>query len=158
MKSRLIASLAVGAAIALGTTGCAMISPQATTIHYSPADGVSVSAPGSPLQVRNALIVADEAGENGNFVAAIVNDTDDAQTLSLEFGEGSGAIQKSVRVPARSVVSLGSDDTEPLLVKGIDTLPGSDLPVFFQSGDADTVRADIPVLDGSLSYLESLAP
>lgn len=157
MKSRLVASIALGAAILLGATGCSMISPQATTIPYSPADGVNVKDSG-PLEVRNALIVADENGENGNFVAAIVNTSGDPQTLQLTFGEGGGAIEKSVRVPARGVVSLGTEDTEPLLVAGIDTLPGADLAVFFQSGDGDTVRADVPVLDGELPYLAPLVP
>ncbi len=61
MKSRLIASLAVGALVLLGTTGCAMLSTQATTIPYSPSDGVNIPDSG-PLQVRNALIVSDEEG------------------------------------------------------------------------------------------------
>ena len=44
MKSRLIASLALGALVVFGTTGCAMLSTQATTLEYSPADGVNVLA------------------------------------------------------------------------------------------------------------------
>lgn len=157
MKSRLVASIALGAVVLLGTTGCSMISPQATTIPYSAADGVNVKDSG-PLQVRNALIVADESGADGNFVAAIVNATAESQTLTLEFGEGEAAISKTVRVPANTVVSLGADDTDPLLVEGIDTKPGADLPVFFQSGDGETVRADVPVLDGTLPYLAPLVP
>ncbi len=154
-RSRVIALLAIGTTVMLGATGCNMISPQATTIAYSAADGVNVHSPGAPLQVRNALIVADDEGENGNFVAAIVNTTAEAQSLTVEFGEG-GATE-TVRVPARGVVSLGADD-EPILIEGLDTKPGADLPVFFQSGDTETVRTDVPVLDGSLPYLEALVP
>ncbi len=33
-----------------------------------------------------------------------------------------------MRVPANSVVSLGTEDTEPLLIEDLDTLPGSDIP------------------------------
>lgn len=157
MKSRLVASIALGAVILLGTTGCSLISPQATSIAYSAAEGVNVKDSG-PLQVRNALIVADESGANGNFVAAIVNATADTHTLNLEFGEGASAITKSIRVPANSVLSLGAEDNEPLLVKGIDTMPGADLDVFFQAGDGETVRAAVPVLDGQLDYLRPLVP
>lgn len=155
---RLLSSLALGAAVVLGATGCGMVAPQATTIMYSAADGVNVPAPDAPLQVRNALIVADESGENGNFVAAIVNDTSESHTLSLEFGEGGTAIAKTVRVPAGTVLSLGAEGNEPLLVEGIDTPPGADIPVAFQSGDSDTVRIDVPVLDGTLPYLAPLVP
>jgi hypothetical protein len=108
VNTRRLAPVALAAAVLLGVTGCAMISPQATTIPYSPADGVNVPASG-PLKVRNALFVADEAGENANFLAAIVNDTDKAQTLLV----GVDGANKSVRVPARSTVSLGFDDAEP---------------------------------------------
>ena len=50
------------------------------------------------------------------------------------------------------------DGNVKLLVEGIDTMPGADLPVFFQSGDGETVRADVPVLDGTLPYLAPLVP
>ncbi|WP_375385565.1 DNA modification methylase [uncultured Microbacterium sp.] len=155
MKSRLIASLAVGAAIVLGTTGCSMLSTQATTIPYSPADGVTVTASG-PLEVRNALIVANDAGTVGNFVAAIVNQTSDAHELNIEVGDGQ--IRKTVRVPANSTVSLGAEDTRPLRLEGIDTKPGANLDMYFQSGDAGGVLATVPVLNGSLDYLTELAP
>lgn len=154
MKSRLFASLAVGAVVALGTTGCSMISPQATTIEYNASDGVAADA--GPLQVRNALIVANDEGTEGNFIAAIVNNTDDAETLNIAFGEG--VADATVRVPARTVVSLGIDGEEPILVEGLDSKPGSDLPTSFQSGDGETVLVDVPVLDGTLDYLTEYVP
>ena len=157
MKLRFIASLAIGAALVVGTTGCSMISTQATTIQYSAAEGVNVHGAG-PLEVRNALIVANEDGSEGNFVAAIVNQTDEQQTLHLEFGDGGDTIEKQIRVPANTVLSLGTEDTEPLLIKGLDTLPGADITTFFQSGDAEGALASVPVLDGGLAYLAPLVP
>ncbi len=157
MKSRLIASLAVGAAVLLGSTGCAMVSSQATTIPYSAAEGVNVHGSG-PLEVRNALIVANEDGSEGNFVAAIVNQTEESHTLHITFGEGGDAIEEEIRVPANTVVSLGTEDAEPLLIEGLDTPPGSDIPAYFQSGDAEGVLVTVPVLDGGLDYLAPLVP
>jgi hypothetical protein len=157
VKSRLIASLALGALVVLGTSGCAMLSTQATTLPYSPADGVNIPDSG-PLQVRNVLIVADEDGVDGNLVAAIVNQTSDSQSLRIEFGEGSSKTSETIRVPANSTVSLGNEDTEPLLLEGIDTKPGANLPMYFQSGDGDGILFAVPVLDGSLDYLADLAP
>ncbi|GAA3213575.1 DNA modification methylase [Microbacterium terregens] len=157
MKSRLIASLALGALVVLGTSGCAMISTQATTIQYSPSDGVNIPDSG-PLQVRNVLIVADDDGNDGNLIAAIVNTTSDSQTLRIEFGEGSAKTTESIRVPANSTVSLGTDETEPVLLEGIDTKPGAVLPMYFQSGDGEGILFDVPVLDGSLDYYGDLLP
>ncbi|MBD3942824.1 DNA modification methylase [Microbacterium sp. NEAU-LLC] len=155
MNRRLIASLAVGAALVLTTTGCSMISPQATTIPYSAAEGTNVHDSG-PLEVRNAFVVANDEGTAGNFVAAIVNDTEDSHTLNVEFGEGGPSL--TVRVPANTTVSLGSDEDEPLEIDGFEGLPGTDVATFFQSGDSEGALVSIPVLDGSLDYLSALAP
>ena len=160
MKSRLIASIAVGAAVVLGTTGCNILAPQATTIDYSASDGVNVPAASGPLDVRNALIVADKDGELGNFVAAVVNSTTQPQTLRVEVGEGSSAVRASVNVPASTTLSLGdlASGVEPLRLEGIDAVPGSTVPVYFQSGDGEGALMQVPVLDGALEYLSTLAP
>lgn len=160
MKTRLIASIAVGAAVVLGTTGCNLIAPQATTIDYSASDGVNVPAAAGPLHVRNALIVADEEGTTGNLVAAIVNDTTDSLTLRIEVGEGSSAVKTDVTVPANRTLSLGdlTSDTEPLRLDDIEAVPGSTIPVYFQSGDGEGSLMQVPVLDGALEYLSPLAP
>lgn len=159
MKSRLLASAALGAAVLLGTTGCAFITEQATTLTYSPADGVNIPDSG-PLKVRNALIVSEAEGEAGSLIAAIVNETDEAQTLNIELGEGASAQKATVRVPAQSSVSLGnpSDDTDPLTIDEVDGPPGSTVPVYFQSGDAEGVLYQVPVLDGELDYYNELLP
>jgi hypothetical protein len=157
VKPRLIASLALSALVVLGTTGCAMLSTQATQIPYSPSDGVNIPDSG-PLQVRNALIVTDEEGAEGNLVAAIVNPTTESHTLNLEWGEGSSKSSETIRVPANTTVSLGTAETDPLLLEDIDSVPGTNLPMFFQSGDAEGVLFDVPVLDGALDYYGVLLP
>lgn len=155
-RSRLFATVALGAAIALGATGCTFMTPQSTTIQYSAAEGVNVYDSG-PLEVRNAFIVADEEGALGNFVAAIVNDTAEAHTLRVSIGEGE-TVDLAIRVPANTVLSLGSDETSPVLIDGIEMLPGSDVPGFFESGDSEGVLISVPVLDGGLDYLAPLVP
>jgi ABC-type uncharacterized transport system auxiliary subunit len=42
VNTRRLASVALAAAVVLSTAGCSMISPQATTISYSAADGVNI--------------------------------------------------------------------------------------------------------------------
>jgi hypothetical protein len=108
--------------------------------------------------VRNVLIVTDEEGVDGNLVAAIVNGTSEPQTLNIEYGEGSSKSAEKIRVPANTTVSLGTAETEPLLLEGIDTKPGANLPMFFQSGDSDGILFAVPVLDGSLDYYGDLLP
>ncbi|MET0813224.1 MAG: DNA modification methylase [Microbacterium sp.] len=157
MKPRLIASIAVGAAVLLGTSGCTFMTPQSTGIQYSAAEGVNVYASG-PLQVRNAFIVANEDGSEGNFVAAIVNDTDERHTLTVSIGPEGDTIDLRIPVPANSVLSLGSDETDPILVEGVTMLPGADIPGFFTSGDEEGALVSLPILDGQLEYLADLVP
>jgi hypothetical protein len=152
-SSRLLATAAVGLAVTLGASGCSMISPQATTIEYSASDGVNVPDSG-PLDVRNALIVADESGATGNFIAAVVNDTDSTETLNI----GIGGQVATVTVPARTTVSMGADGVEPLLINGLDSAPGSTVDVAFQSGDGEGVDIAVPVLDGGLPQYAPFVP
>ena len=155
MNSRALASAALAGLVILGTAGCGAITPQATTIEYSASDGVNVpDAEGAPLQIRNAVVVADEDGELGNLVAAVVNTSDSAANLVVEWGDESA----TVRVPADGVVSLGTADEDPLLLRSIDSPAGSTLPIYFQSGDAEGVLVEVPVLDGCLAQFEDLVP
>jgi hypothetical protein len=154
VKSRLVASAALSALVLVGATGCAFISPQATTIEYAASDGVNVPASDGPLDIRNAFIVATEDGSNGNLIAGIVNTTDKSETLTVEI---EGLEPLTVRVGAGETVSLGAD-AEPLLIEGLDTMPGATIEMYFQSGDAGGATAEIPVLDGSLPYYADLVP
>jgi hypothetical protein len=156
VNSRLIASLAVSALVVLGTSGCALVSTQATQLQYSASDGVNIPHSG-PLDVRNVLVVTED-GVDGVLVAAIVNTTSEPQTLNIEYGEGSDKTSEKIRVPANGVVSLGTDETDALPLEGIDSAPGTNLPMFFQSGDSEGVLYAVPVLDGSLDYYGDLLP
>ena len=154
MKSRLVASAALSALVLLGATGCTFITPQSTKIEYPASDGVNVSDADGPIDVRNALVIATEDGKIGNFIGAIVNPTEDSATLTIALA---GTEPLTITVPAGGTVSLGAAD-EPLRIVGLDTKPGATVEMHFQSGDSTGVKAQIPVLDGSLSYYSDLVP
>lgn len=154
MKSRLAASAALSALVLLGATGCTFITPQSTQIEYPASDGVNVSDADGPLDIRNAFIVATEDGSVGNFIAAIVNPTDEKATLTLSVD---GIDSFTVTVPAGDTVSLGAN-ADPLRVVDLDTMPGATIEVHFQSGDSTGVKTQVPVLDGSLPYYADLVP
>ncbi|MBV0895471.1 DNA modification methylase [Microbacterium sp. NC79] len=160
MTSRALASIALGAAVILGATGCNMISPQATTIPYSAAEGINIDDASGPVKVRNLFIVADESGENGNLIGSFINNTDEDHTVSIQIGEGSDAISVEVEVAAKSTVALGgSGDTgaDPLPLEGLNADVGATVVSNITSG-GDTVMTHLTVLDGKMSYLKDLAP
>ncbi|UWF77064.1 DNA modification methylase [Microbacterium neungamense] len=161
MKSRLAASVAprlaatavLGAAVAFGATGCAFLTHQATTIQYPASDGVNIETTGGPVEVRNAMVVADAEGEVGNLVAALVNTSNDDATLTVEVnGE-----TLTVDVPGGERVSLGADE-DPLEIEGLDAVPGSTVEIYFASGGDAGSAAEVPVLDGTLPYYRDLVP
>ncbi|GAA1161803.1 DNA modification methylase [Microbacterium oxydans] len=154
MKSRLVASAALSALVLLGTTGCTFITPQSTKTEYAASDGVNVSDEDGPIDVRNALVVATEDGSVGNFVAAIVNPTDEKATLTVTV---EGVDPFAITVPANDTVSLGSD-ADPVRIVGLDTKPGATVEIHFQSGDSTGVKTQVPVLDGTLPYYSDLVP
>lgn len=154
MKSRLVASAALSALVLLGATGCTFITPQSTEVKYSASDGVNVPDSDGPLDIRNAMIVATEDGSVGNLVAAIVNPSSSAETLTIEI---EGLDPLTLRVGAGDTVSLGAN-AEPLRIDDLDTKPGATVQMYFQSGDATGATADVPVLDGTLPYYADLVP
>jgi len=158
-NARLLASLALCTGVVLGATGCGLTADITTATPYSPSDGMNVPDSG-PIDVRNALIVvnADDQPEVGSFVAALINSTDSSETLTIQIGEGADAITEEVTVEADSVLSFGTADEPPLQLQGITAEAGSTVAVFFQSGDAEGVRSNVPVLDGDMDYLSTLVP
>lgn len=154
MKSRLVAAAAISALVLLGTTGCTFITPQSTKIEYPASDGVNISDESGPIVVRNALIVANEDGSVGNFVAAFVNPTGEKATMTVTVEGGDPMV---VSVPAGGSISLGANE-DPLRIVDLDTMPGATVDVHFQSGDSAGVKAAIPVLDGTLPYYADLVP
>jgi len=154
VKSRLVASAALSALVLLGATGCTFITPQSTEIKYSASDGINIPDSDGPLEIRNAMIIATEDGSTGNLIAAIVNPTDKAATLTVEI---EGLDPLSVRVGAGDQMSLGAN-AEPLRIDDLDTMPGATVQMYFQSGDATGATAEVPVLDGTLPYYADLVP
>jgi hypothetical protein len=153
VKARLAASAVLAVGLVLGASGCSMLTYQATTEHYDPSDGVSADV--GDLDLRNILVVSED-GEDGNLVMTVVNTGDEDAELGVQVGEGGGQTL-IVEVEAGATVSLGGDE-EPLLLEGIDTLPGSLVPIFFQYGSAEGIEKLVPVLDGRLPEYSDLAP
>lgn len=151
MKARLAASAALALGIAIGGSGCAMITYQATTEKYDPSDGVSADL--GSLAIRNMLVVSED-GEEGNMVLSVTNSSTEDATLELQVaGE-----TVEVDVEAGQTVSPGAGDEEPILVERLDAEVGGLVPVFLTTEDAEGREIGVPVLDGRLPEYEALVP
>jgi hypothetical protein len=151
VKARLAASAALALGIAIGGSGCAMITYQATTEKYDPSDGVSADI--GALDVRNILVVSDD-GDEGNLVFSVTNTGTDDATLQIQVaGE-----DVEVDVAAGQTVSPGAGDEEPVLIERLDAEVGGLVPVFLTTEGAEGREVSVPVLDGRLPEYEDLVP
>lgn len=151
MKTRIAPALALAAAVALGTTGCGLLVPQATTYQYAPSDGIDVTLPS--VAVRNLLVIAGE--DNANVVFTAVNNGDSATRLSMKFiDQGSQKTQKNFNVSS-GLTPFGVDNPELIELPGLK--PGSLVTVFLES-DGTEIEREVPVLDGTLSEYSDLQP
>lgn len=158
MKARLAASAALALGIAIGASGCSMLTYQATTEPYDASDGVGVNV--GDLHLRNVLVVSDD-GVDGTLVLTIVNDGADDVELGVQVADGE---TQTISVDAGATVAFGVADEDeldvvpPLVLEGIDTKPGALLPIYFQYGSAEGIEKEVPVLDGRLPEYAGLLP
>jgi hypothetical protein len=154
VRARTMATVVVAAGILLGTTGCNLSAPQATTIHYDASDGVSGNV--GDLAIRNALLITAD-GESANLLVHVVNPTDEDIDLLVQYEGVDDKVDTEVTIDANSTGEIGVEGGDSILVDG-EVTAGSLFPVFFQYGDFTGTELLVPVLDGTLSQYSTLVP
>ncbi|MGO4785426.1 hypothetical protein [Cryobacterium sp. W22_MBD10_FK3] len=150
-----MATVVVAAGILLGTSGCNLFAPQATTIHYDASDGVSGNL--GDLAIRNAMLITDD-GENANLVVHVVNGGDDDIELLVQYDGAGEKVDKTVTIDANATTEFGIPGGESVAVESLNASAGSLFPVFFQYGDLTGIELLVPVLDGTLPEYSTLVP
>lgn len=158
MRSRFAAIVVLAATVALGTSGCGFLVPQATTIEYDASDGVGDSV--GDIDVRNALIVASEDGSVGHLVVTLINTGTSAHSVKVEFDNGTST---EVTIDADEVFTFSADaerddERQNIVIDPLDAQAGSTTPVFFQYGTETGVTLDVPVYTGDLIVYSTLVP
>ena len=151
MKTRrIVSSLALAAAVALGASGCGLIAPQGTLEPYAPSDGIDVNLEG--VDVRNLLLVADEEGESFNVVFAGVNKGESPALLRMTFVADEGQFEASADFLLEpGLTSFGNPEGEiaPTLVTIPGLMAGAMVKTYIEVGASEEQRW-VPVLDGTL--------
>ncbi|MBK4121359.1 hypothetical protein JHD97_10170 [Kocuria rhizophila] len=136
-------------AVLTSVSGCVYISPQATTVSFAPADGVQMDL--GDLQLRNVLVVAENADSEGRVLGTVINNGDSTQTVTLD-AKGSSA---KVEVPANKEVVL--EKSKPVLLEKAGANPGLMVDTTF-SGDGQNQTVSVPVLDHTYPRYASFVP
>src|SRR3954454_7007097 len=126
----------------LATAGCSAVNEQATTRHYSASDGIVTSV--GPVNVRNMLIVAEDANGAGRVLGTVVNTSDSPVQLTLT----AASANTSVTIPADGQIKF-EDEKHATTLDPAGGDPGALVQVTLKVNPAST-EAGVPVLDGSL--------
>ncbi|MEO6826312.1 MAG: hypothetical protein ABI255_06595 [Microbacteriaceae bacterium] len=155
MRARIAASIVLAVSVVLGTAGCNMIAPQATTKHYNASDGVSGNV--GQVAVRNAILIS-QSGTDANLLVTFVNSDTRSHRIGIQHEVDGKQTTQHVTLPASETTVVGTPDEPLVILDNIDTQPGALFPVFFQYGDQTGISLLVPVLDGTLPTYKNLTP
>jgi hypothetical protein len=151
-KNRVQRTAAASAVVVmLSVSGCSLVAEQSTRMIYSPSDGIVEDL--GPVLLRNIMIVGTNDGDTGRFIGTIANTGEDSVDISINAGNAS----TSITVEGESEFKFEFETADDGTLEGMDTIPGSDLPVEFDVNGEQTTLG-IPVLDGTLPEYRDFVP
>lgn len=156
MRARFAASAVLVALVLGGTTACTFVTPQATTKHYDPSDGIGTTL--GDVEVRNALLLTGD-GTTASLLINFINTSKYGVDITVQYESASkGKVNNSVYVNAGEVASLGGATDKRLILSDINAPAGALFPVFIQYGDVTGKQLWLPVLDGGEAQYTDLLP
>ncbi|MCX7523387.1 hypothetical protein OSC27_14005 [Microbacterium sp. STN6] len=156
MRGRVAASIVLAAGLVLGTAGCNLIAPQATTKKYDSSDGVNGNV--GVIGVRNAMFIVNDDDSAANLIVTLVNTSNKSHRVEIQSPNDSGSTSEYVTVEAQSSRKVGEAGHPSLVIRDFDTKPGALHKVFFQYGDQTGVQLRVPVLTNALEAYSTLTP
>jgi hypothetical protein len=156
VKSRVAASIALAAALLVGTTGCTFGADIATREDYDPSDGVGVEV--GQLAIRNALLIG-ETGDELNLVMTVASSADVDRRLIVQWQSEGERVSEAIVVSAGERTRVGGPNDEiQIILTGTGGAIGGLVPVFFSYTGAEGAELSVPVLDGALPEYELYIP
>jgi hypothetical protein len=156
VKVRFAISAVLALGLALGTSGCNLIQPQATTNSYDASDGVSFNV--GELQLRNLTLISND-GQSASLLMSAINTTGSDITLSVQFLSEGEMVDGTLIVPnSNTATSWGAASENKIILDGTNTPAGSMLKMYFQYGSADGATTLVPVLTSDQPQYEGLEP
>ena len=144
----------VTAGVLLATGGCSMFSGTQVLEPAQLSDGVSTDLG----EVHaGALVVVGDKGQPGVLTGALTNDG--AQPVTVTIGAEGLTTPTQVQVPAGSLVRLGAQGADGVVVIPSLAVPaGAMTNVQLSSPAAGQVQVQVPVLSTDLPYYATVTP
>lgn len=162
MKARRAASIALAAALLIGTSACTLVSVNGTLKHYEPSDGTATTI--GDLKLRNVLGISED-GEDVALVLSIINGGSEDGAVVFQYEDENGDKQElTVAIDPNSTTTVGHTEEEQLVLRGVGATVGGLLPVYVTFTDGKTKKVSqgkqiyVPILDGSTVEYGPLLP
>jgi hypothetical protein len=152
VKFRIAIATVLAVGVALGTSGCNLIQPQATTKHYDASDGVGVNV--GALKLRNLIVLSND-GVIGSLLLTGVNSTGNDIKLTVTYANGT-TTQIVPTSDLRGKTWGGYNDSQ-IILGDIKTAPGAMLELAFTDG-VETITTLVPVLTTQQPEYKGLEP
>ncbi|NYG99136.1 hypothetical protein BJ979_001762 [Schumannella luteola] len=154
LKARALASIALLGGLAVGLAGCNFVTPQATTNHYDPSDGVSGNV--GQVDLRNAVAIVNDEGD-ANLVLTAVNRSDDDIDLRVQYESDGDKQNVTVKLkPGANNVGYGKKGQK--LLEDFDPKAGALAQLYFVYGNQEGLQLGVPVLDTTFAEYAEHGP
>lgn len=151
VKLRLTLAALAATGLALGMTGCNMLTPQATTEEYNPSDGRNGDT--GEVAVGNVLLVVDPSDTSrASLSGTFVNNADSAQSIDITVDGTQLQLQLE---PGMSI--FGSADNQ-LIVQLADAVAGQTINSTFTAGEGEALSLTLQVISTDVVGYEDLGP
>ena len=141
---------ALGAALALSLSGCALTAQVTTGNPYSASDGTNATV--SSVIAQNLLLITTGEGEPAALVGALYNDSTDAVTVQVTVAQENATFT----IPAMSTVTLGLTDGDEEFITDAPVAPGRSANVTISVANEASSTKPLPVLDGTLTEYQGI--
>ncbi|TPW75539.1 hypothetical protein [Schumannella soli] len=154
MKARALASIALLGGLSIGLAGCNFVTPQATTNHYDPSDGVSGNV--GQIGLRNAVAIVNDEGD-ANLVLTAVNNSDLDISLRVQYEAGGDKKNLTLNLkPGANNVGYGKRGQR--LLEDFDPKAGSLAQIYFVYAGHEGLQLGVPVLDTTFAEYAEHGP
>ncbi|MCU1475989.1 MAG: hypothetical protein JWQ64_682 [Subtercola sp.] len=156
-RSRYAASILVALAIGASASGCAFITPQATTTIVESSNGVSGNVDPN-LAMRNATLISDD-GKTASLLVSLVNTDTTGMLVNIQYVNAAGAnVAETAYVNAKSTLGVGGSTDKKIVFTGLNVKAGTLFPIYFQYGSQTGTKLLVPVLTSDWPQYKGLGP
>ncbi len=157
MRSRAAAVAAMAIVAVLPTAGCYQAYENTVSAQGPTGNGVDVSV--GEILVQDTTLVASEDGKRASLIFTIINDGDQADSLTTVTVTGGTATVNTapIAVAARTAVAVGGPSASQVTVANLTVPAGSYTGVKLAFQNAGSVSAEVPVVPAE-GYYASYGP